>query len=71
MREIFGFSQEVIPNLDALYDELSEVSKKTTIKLSRAALRAIILDDFAFTVLKVLTRAADENPHIHLLVSGR
>lgn len=53
-------------NLDALFDCLTAVSEEVTITLVEAALTES-LGPYAQRVEKVLTRAAEKNPKIHLL----
>lgn len=52
-------------NLDALFDCLTVVSEEVTITLDEAALTEA-LRPYAQRVAKVLARAAEKNPKIHL-----
>ena len=52
-------------NLDALFDCLTSVSEEVTLTLDETAL-AETLGPYAQRVEKVLTRAAEKNPKIHL-----
>jgi len=52
-------------NLDALFDCLTAVSEEITISLDEAAL-AEALGPYAQRLGKVLSRAAEKNPKIHL-----
>ena len=52
-------------NLDALFDCLTAVSEEVSISLDAAAL-AEALGAYAQRVGKVLTKAAEKNPKIHL-----
>ena len=52
-------------NLDALFDCLTAVSEKVTITLDETALTEA-LGPYAQRVGKVLVRAAERNPKIHL-----
>ena len=52
-------------NLDALFDCLTSVSEEITLTLDEAALTEA-LGPYAHRVGKVLTRAAEKNPKIHL-----
>ena len=52
-------------NLDALFDCLTSVSEEITLTLDEAALTEA-LGPYAQRVGKVLTRAAEKNPKIHL-----
>lgn len=54
-------------NLDALQDVLQEVNEETDILLTRSCVEKICQSKYAFTVLRVLGKVADENPHIHIL----
>lgn len=65
MQEIFGLEEQP-GNLDALYDDLSEVSKDVTLILDPVQTTRICKDAYAFRLLRVLGKAADGNPHIHL-----
>ena len=65
MDELFGFEDELdAVNLDALNDSLSEVTEVTELILTPAAVREICASDYAYTLLLVLGRAAQENPNI-------
>ena len=67
MDELFSFADPLdAVNLDALNDSLSEVCEEIELVVTAASLNAICADDFAYTLLLVLTRAAEENPHIHV-----
>ena len=52
-------------NLDALFDCLTALSEEVTLTLDKAALTEA-LGPYAQRVGKVLTRAAEKNPKIHL-----
>ena len=52
-------------NLDALFDFLTSVSEEITLTLDEAALTEA-LGPYAQRVGKVLARAAEKNPKIHL-----
>ncbi|MDD7409415.1 MAG: barstar family protein [Anaerovoracaceae bacterium] len=67
--DTFGISEKDAPNLDALADCLSEVTEETAVKVGREALIQICKDDYAYRFLRVLSAAADENPHLHLLIT--
>ncbi|MDD6789583.1 MAG: barstar family protein [Lachnospira sp.] len=54
-------------NLDALYDTLTEVNEDVTFTAGRNTVSLLVTSPSAWTLLKILTRAADENPHIHFL----
>ncbi|MGI5989992.1 MAG: hypothetical protein ACOX78_06995 [Lachnospiraceae bacterium] len=55
-------------SLDALSDALSEVTQDFRFTADRQTVAQICENSFAFSVLRVLTRAADENPHLHFLL---
>ena len=55
-------------SLDALSDALSEVTQEVRFTADRQAFIQICKNDFAWKVLRVLTNAADENPHLHFLL---
>ena len=65
MQEIFGWD-EAATNLDALYDNLSEVSEDVDLIIEENRTKKICADRYSFLVLRVLGKAADENPHIHI-----
>ena len=68
MDELFGFEDELdAVNLDALNDSLSEVTDPTELIVTPSAVREICGDDYAYTLLLVLGRAAEENPNIEIL----
>jgi RNAse (barnase) inhibitor barstar len=68
MEELFGFVNDYdAVNLDALFDSLSEVTADTDLILTPHAVRAVCRNEFAYKVLLVLGKAAEENPHLHLL----
>ena len=68
MEELFGFVNDYdAVNLDALSDSLSEVTADTDLILTPLAVRAVCRNEFAYKVLLVLGKAAEENPHLHLL----
>ena len=52
-------------NLDALFDCLSTVSEEVSISLDVVSLSEV-LGPYAQRVSKVLTKAAEKNPNIHL-----
>ncbi|MGM9941343.1 MAG: barstar family protein [Bulleidia sp.] len=66
MHEIFSFPPEFGKNLDAVHDLLCEVQDDTDILLTHACIREITSSGYAFKVLLVLGRCADENPHIRI-----
>ena len=54
-------------NLDALFDCLTAVSEEVTITLDEAALTES-LGPYAQRVEKVLTRAAEKNPNLQIII---
>lgn len=66
MKEIFPLPSYFGNNLDALHDALMEVSDDVNLNLSHDCIQDIIASKYAFKVLLVLGRCADENPHIRI-----
>ena len=66
MKEVFQLPGHFGKNLDALHDVLSEVTEDTEIDLTRENTDRICQGKYAFKVLMVLGRAAEENPHIRI-----
>lgn len=66
MREIFVLPSHFGKNLDALHDVLSEVTEDTVFVLTRKNVDHICKEKYAYKVLMVLGRAADENPHLKI-----
>ena len=66
MDEIFHFPSHFGNNLDALHDCLCEVKDEVTFVLSHDCIQDIISSKYAFKVLMILGKCADENPHIHI-----
>jgi RNAse (barnase) inhibitor barstar len=66
MHEIFLLPAHSGRNLDSIHDLLSETRQDTMFLLSHACVKKICQNAYAFKVLRVLGRAADENPHIHI-----
>ncbi len=58
-------------NLDALYDLLSEVREETIFETDASMLEELTPDSYALKTLEVLSRAAQENPRIHLYLTDR
>lgn len=54
-------------NLDALFDAMTEIKEDVALTADRQTLVLLAASSFSFTLLKIITRAADENPHIHFL----
>ena len=62
-----AFPEDYGANLDALFDELTDISDDVTITLrEHDALRKKLGIRYA-TFLKLLRRADSENPHLHLV----
>lgn len=71
MKEELDLPEYFGGNLDALSDLLSEISQETVFELEESELELMPPEGYALKTVKVLNRAADENPHIHLyLTSG-
>ena len=66
MKEQFDLPEHFGRNLDALNDVLSEVKEDTEVILTRDNVDKICKNQYAYKVLMVLGRAADENPRIKL-----
>ena len=56
-------------NLDALMDCLTEVQEETVFEIEAEALVLFLPESYPRKVLKVVSRAAKENPHLHLYLS--
>lgn len=66
MKELFPLPDHFGRNLDALNDVLSEVTEDVEIILTRENVDRICQGKYAYKVLMVLGRAADENPHLKI-----
>ena len=66
MNEIFRLPEYMGKSLDALHDALCEVQQDTEIICTHDCLEQINSSGYAFKVLLVLGRCADENPHLHI-----
>ena len=66
MNEIFRLPEYMGKSLDALHDALCEVQQDTEIICTHDCLEHINSSGYAFKVLLVLGRCADENPHLHI-----
>lgn len=69
MKEALQLPEYFGGNLDALCDLLSEVSEETVFEIEDSELARMPEDGYAAKTLKVLARACDENPHIHLYLT--
>ena len=67
MQKVFSFPEYFGRNLDALNDCLEEVDEEYNIVLDRECIRKICSDPYAYKVLLVMGRAAENNPNLHIL----
>ena len=56
-------------NLDALSDVLSEVSDETVFVVEVGSVGAFTADGYPKKVIRVISAAAKENPHLHLYLT--
>lgn len=71
MNDVFGIPSSDAGNLDAIADDLSEISEEVIVKVGREELRKMCDSGdsgLPYRVLRVLSAAADENPHLHFLI---
>ncbi len=66
-KELFELSDYIGNNLDALFDCLTEAKEGTSFLLTKECVRKICDHEYAFKVLMVLGRAANENPNLRIL----
>lgn len=66
MKELFTLPSYYAKNLDSLYDCLSEYEEEVTVVFHLETLRAICENDYAFRVLMVMGKVADNNPNFHI-----
>ena len=66
MNEIFHLPEYMGKSLDALHAALCEVHQDTEIICTHDCLEQINSSGYAFKVLLVLGRCADENPHLQI-----
>ena len=66
MTRVF-FPDRRITTLDALKDSLSELKDETEVVLTPSAVHAICENPYAYKVLMVLGKSAEENPHLRIL----
>lgn len=67
LKRLFPDVPYIDRNPDKLYINLKDIDEETDILLSRKCVDKVCASPFAFRVLIGLGKAADENPHIHLL----
>lgn len=62
--EMFDLPEGTGRTIDSISDVLSEVSEDVSFILTHDCIREIVKSNYAFKVLLMLGRNADENPHI-------
>lgn len=67
MKQVFDFPEYFGRNLDALRDCLEDVEEETDVVLDRECIRIMCETPYAYKVLLVLGRAAENNPNLHIL----
>lgn len=67
MKQAFNLPDYFGRNLDALKDCLEEVEEETDVVLDRECIRTMCEEPYAYKVLLVLGRAAENNPNLHIL----
>lgn len=67
MQQAFSFPDYFGRNLDALKDCLEEVSEETDIVMDRECIRIMCDNPYAYKVLLIIGRAAENNPNLHIL----
>ena len=68
MDEIWSLPDYFGGNLDSLYDCLSEYARDVDIVLERDSIEYISTNDYAYNTVTVLSKAAQENPHLRILI---
>ncbi len=71
MKAAFHLPEYFGGNLDALFDCLCEVETPTEIILDRDTVSAVCADRYAYRVLMVISRAAEENENLRILFRQR
>lgn len=66
MRELLDLPEYFQPNLDSLADCLSEVTEDVDFILGEEDLLRMIVNDYAYRAVRVISNATYENPHLHL-----
>ena len=67
MKQAFNLPDYFGRNLDALKDCLEEVDEETDVVLDRECIEIMCANPYAYKVLLVLGRAAENNPNLHIL----
>ncbi len=67
MKQAFSLPEYFGKNLDALKDCLEEVDEETDVVLDRECIKIMCANPYAYKVLLVLGRAAENNPNLHIL----
>lgn len=67
MKQAFNLPDYFGRNLDALKDCLEEVEDETEIVLDRKCIKLMCQEPYAYKVLLVLGRAAENNDNLHIL----
>ncbi len=71
MNEVLDLPDYFGGNLDALADVLSEISRETVFEVEISDIDLFSKEEYAIKVLKVISRACEENPHLHLYLTDR
>ncbi len=66
MRELLDLPDFFASNLDSLADCLSEVTEDVDFILDGEDILRMIVDDYAYRTVRVISDATYENPHLHL-----
>jgi ribonuclease inhibitor len=67
MKQAFSLPEYFGKNLDALKDCLEEVDEETDVVLDRECITIMCGNPYAYKVLLVLGRAAENNPNLNIL----
>ncbi|MBE6109582.1 MAG: hypothetical protein E7194_04100 [Erysipelotrichaceae bacterium] len=67
MKQAFNLPDYFGRNLDALKDCLEEVDEETDVVLDRECITIMCENPYAYKVLLVLGRAAENNPNLNIL----
>ncbi len=71
MKEALDLPDYFGGNLDALADVLSEIARETVFEVEISDIDLFSREEYAKKVLKVISRACEENPHLHLYLTDR